>query len=250
MGIIVKSPQEIAIMRQAGRILASILKTLTQEIKPGMKTRELDEISLQEMKKFGVKSSFKGYRGYPAQICVSVQDELVHGIPGDRVIKEGDIVSLDAGIIYKGFQSDAALTVGLGEISPLARRLMETTQGALEAGIGAARDGARLGDVSAAIQNYAESRSFSVVREYSGHGIGRAMHEDPQIPNFGVAGQGPVLRQGMALALEPMLTAGDWHTRVMENHWTVVTLDGSLCAHFEHTIAIGADRAEILTVLS
>lgn len=247
MGIIIKSPQEINIMRQAGRILATILKTLCLAAKPGMKTRELDELFVEEMKKYGVKASFKGYRGYPAHICVSVQDELVHGIPGDRVLKEGEIVSLDVGIIYQGFQVDAAQTVGLGKISPLAKKLLEATSGALEAGIKATRAGVRLGDVSAAIQGYAEARNFSIVREYSGHGVGRELHEDPQIPNFGVPGQGPMLRRGMTLAIEPMLTAGDWRTRVLENQWTVVTLDGSLCGHFEHTVAVGDEGAEILT---
>lgn len=249
MGIIIKSPQEIDIMRKAGWILAAILQTLCQAAKPGMKTRELDDIFVEEIKKHGVKSSFKGYRGYPANICVSIQDELVHGIPGDKVLKEGEIVSLDVGIIYKGMQVDTAQTIGLGEISPQARRLVETTRGALDVGIEAARAGVRLGNISAAIQEYAESRNFSVVREYSGHGVGRELHEDPQIPNFGVRGQGPVLRKGMTLALEPMLTAGDWRTRVLENQWTVVTMDNSLCAHFEHTIAVGDDRAEVLTAL-
>lgn len=235
-------------MRQAGRILAAILETLSQETKPGMKTRELDEISVEEMKKYGVKSSFKGYRGYPAYICVSVQNELVHGIPGDRVLKEGEIVSLDAGIIYRGFQVDAAVTIGLGEISPMARRLLEATKGSLDAGIEVVRAGIRLGNVSAAIQEHAESRKFAIVREYSGHGVGRELHEEPQIPNFGVPGQGPMLRRGMTLALEPMLTAGDWRTRVLDNQWTVVTQDSSLCAHFEHTVAIGDEGAEVLTV--
>lgn len=249
MGIILKSPQEIAIMRRGGEILAAILRRLAQEVRPGIKTRELDDICVEEMKKYGVRSPFKGYHGYPANICVSLQDELVHGIPGDRVIKEGEIVSLDAGVVYQGFMVDAAVTVRAGKIGSDTRLLVETTKGALDAGIGVARAGARLGDVSAAIQAYAESRGFSVIREYSGHGIGRDLHEDPQVPNFGVVGRGPVLRPGMALALEPMLAAGDWLTRVQDNRWTVVTRDGSLCAHFEHTIAIGDKETEVLTAL-
>ncbi|MBI4289240.1 MAG: type I methionyl aminopeptidase [Chloroflexi bacterium] len=249
MGIIIKSPEEIGIMRQGGRILASILKRLSEEVRPGVRTRELDEIGVQEMKKYDVKSPFKGYRGYPANICVSIQDELVHGIPGERVINKGEVVTLDAGVIYRGFMVDAAVTVAAGEITAEARSLVEATREALEAGIKAARSGARLGDVSSAIQVYAESRGLGVVREYSGHGVGRELHEDPQIPNFGVAGRGPVLRRGMTLALEPMLTAGDWRTRVLDNMWTVVTQDGSLCAHFEHTIAIGDNEAEVLTSL-
>lgn len=248
MSIIVKSDREIALMRQAGRIVATILEILTKQLRPGMKTQELDTIATKELKRLGGKSSFKGYRGYPAHICVSVNDEIVHGIPGERVLGDGDVVSLDFGAIFKGFQADAAVTIGVGNISPRARELIEATRGALDAGISAARSGARLGDISAAIQNHAESRGFSVVREYTGHGIGRIMHEDPQVHNFGTPGTGPLLSKGMTLALEPMVTGGDWHTRVADDHWTVLTADGSLAAHFEHTIAITEDKAEILTV--
>jgi methionyl aminopeptidase len=177
-----------------------------------------------------------------------VNDEVVHGIPGERVLHEGDIVSLDFGAIYRGFHGDAAVTVGVGKISAEAKELMEITEGALKAGIATARAGARLGDVSAAIQAYAERRGYAVVREYTGHGIGHEMHEEPQIPNFGVSGMGPVLKKGMAIALEPMLNAGDWHTRVDADQWTVRTADGSLSAHFEHTIAIADGAAEVLTV--
>jgi methionyl aminopeptidase len=197
--------------------------------------------------RLGAEPSFKGYRGFPANLCVSVNDEIVHGIPGERVLRKGDIVSLDFGASFKGFQGDAAVTVGVGEISPQASRLVETTENVLKAGIAAARSGARLGDISAAIQGYAESRGYSVVREYTGHGIGREMHEEPQIPNFGIAGTGPVLKKGMTLALEPMVNAGDWHTRVGDDQWTVSTADGSLSAHFEHTVAITDGEAEILT---
>ena len=214
-----------------------------------MKTKELDIIAERELKRLGGQSSFKGYRGFPANTCVSVNDEIVHGIPGERVLEEGDVVSLDLGAVFKGFQGDAALTVGAGEVSPQAKRLMETTEGALKAGIAAARPGARLGDISATIQHYAESRGYSVVREYTGHGIGREMHEEPQIPNFGVPGSGPVLKKGMALALEPMVNIGDWHTRVDDDHWTVRTAEGSISAHFEHTIAITDGEAEVLTVV-
>ena len=214
-----------------------------------MKTKELDIIAARELERLGAKPSFKGYHGYPASICVSVNDEIVHGIPGERVLKEGDIVSLDVGAVYDGFQGDAAVTIGVGEISPAAKRLMEATQGALEAGIAAARSGARLGDISAAIQGYAESRGYQVIREYTGHGIGREMHEEPQIANFGVPDTGPVLRRGMALALEPMLCTGDWHTRVAGDHWTVLTANGSLAAHFEHTVAVTDGEPEVLTAL-
>ncbi len=247
MTIIIKTEEEIAAMRQAGRIVAMILKTIVEEIKPGMATKKLDDIAARELKRHGAKSSFKGYRGFPANLCVSVNDEIVHGIPGKRVLHEGDIVSLDFGAIYHGFQGDAALTVGVGRISKKAEALIETTNGALKAGIGAARAGGRLGDISHAIQNYAETRGYSVVREYTGHGIGRDMHEEPQIPNFGPPESGPVLKKGMTLALEPMVNTGDWRTRVGDDQWTVMTADGSLSAHFEHTIAITDGEPEVLT---
>lgn len=249
MGITIKSEPEIAAMRQAGRIVAAVLEVLKSRVKPGMKTEELDVIADREVTKLGAKSSFKGYRGYPANLCVSVNDEIVHGIPGDRILREGDIVSLDFGAIFLGFQGDAAITVGVGNISPEARSLIATTDGALKAGIAAVRDGARLGDVSATIQHYAESRGYSVVREYTGHGIGREMHEEPQVPNFGLPGTGPVLKKGMTLAIEPMVNIGDWQTKVGDNRWTVSTSDGSLSAHFEHTIAITDGEAEVLTAL-
>ncbi len=249
MSIIIKSEQEIAIMRQAGRIVAAVLEALKLQVKPGIKTEELDVIAAQELERLGAKPSFKGYQGFPANLCVSVNDEIVHGIPGKRVVQDGDIVSLDFGAIFNGFQGDAAITVGVGKISPAAKQLMETTEGALKAGIAAARAGVRLGDVSAAIQHYAESRGYSVVREYTGHGIGREMHEEPQIPNFGIPGQGPMLKKGMALALEPMVNIGDWRTRLDDNHWTVLTSDGSLSAHFENTIAITDGGPEVLTAL-
>ena len=249
MSIIIKSDREIAIMRQAGRIVATVLELLKWQLRPGMKTKELDVIVARELKKLGAKPSFKGYRGFPANLCVSVNDEIVHGIPGERILCEGDIVSLDLGDIFKGFQGDAALTVGVGKVGPQAKELMETTEGALKAGIAAAYPEARLGDISVAIQNYAESRGYSVVREYTGHGIGREMHEEPQIPNFGLPGTGPVLKRGMTLAIEPMVNIGDWHTRLRDDHWTVLTADGSLSAHFEHTIAITDDGPEVLTIV-
>lgn len=247
MSIIIKTDEEIAIMRKAGGIVAEILKILADSVRPGMETQELDIIAERETKKRGAIPSFKGYRGYPASLCVSVNDEIVHGIPGKRLIKEGDIVSLDFGAIYDGFQGDAAVTVGVGKISATALRLIEATEGALWAGIGAARARGTLGDISAAIQAHAETRGFSVVREYTGHAIGREMHEDPLVPNFGVPGTGPVLKRGMTLALEPMLNVGDWRTRRADDNWTVLTADGSLSAHFEHTIAITDSEAEVLT---
>jgi len=247
--IIIKSDQEIAAMRQAGKIVATVLEILKSQVKAGMKTKELDIIAARELKRLDAKPSFKGYRGFPANLCVSVNDEIVHGIPGERVLDEGDLVSIDLGAIFMGFQGDAALTVGVGKISSQARQLIETTEGALRVGIATAYPRARLGDISASIQNYAESRGYSVVREYTGHGIGREMHEEPQIPNFGLPGSGPLLKKGMTLALEPMVCAGDWRTQVSSNHWTVVTADGNLSAHFEHTIAITDAEPEVLTTV-
>ncbi|MFH1651381.1 MAG: type I methionyl aminopeptidase [Chloroflexota bacterium] len=247
MGIIIKSPEEIAAMRRAGQIVARVLDTMVKKLRPGMKTRELDTIAEQEVRKLDAVPSFKGYHGFPASICASINDEIVHGIPGDRVIEEGDIISLDFGAIYQGFHGDAAVTVAVGKTSAPAVKLVAAARGALQAGIAAARPGTGLGDVSVAIQRYAESRGFSVVREYTGHGIGREMHEEPQVPNFGTPGTGPVLAKGMTLALEPMLNAGDWHTRVEADRWTVRTADGSLSAHFEHTIAITDEEPEVLT---
>jgi methionyl aminopeptidase len=256
MGIEIKSEKEIAVMRQAGIIVAEVLKIMAKQIQPGMKTKELDLIARKELKRLGAESSFKGYHGYPATVCVSINDEIVHGIPGDRVLKNGDIASLDFGVIYQGFQGDSAITVPVGTASPEAMRLIDTTRECLEKGIGAAKAGARLGDIATAIESHAKANGYEVVREYTGHGIGRKMHEDPQIPNsteppFGLkAGQGSVLKNGMTLALEPMLSTGGWRTRVAEDNWTVLTADGSLSAHFEHTIAIESDKPEVLTTVA
>jgi methionyl aminopeptidase len=249
MGISIKSEKEITLMRQAGKIVASVLAILVREVRPGLKTTELDIIAEQEIRRLGGKPSFKGYRGYPANLCVSVNDEIVHGIPGDRELKSGDIVSLDLGAIYQGYQGDAARTVGVGMLSIQAAALMQATEEALKAGIARARDLNRLGDISAAVQQYAESKGFSVVREYTGHGIGKQMHEEPLIPNFGVPGTGLVLKKGMTMAIEPMLNAGTWQTRLDGNQWTVRTADGSLSAHFENTVLITDGDPEILTAV-
>jgi methionyl aminopeptidase len=247
MAIIVKSAGEIAAMRRAGMVVASILEILSKEIRSGMTTGQLDDIAVRELIRYGAASSFKGYSGFPATLCVSINEEIVHGIPGERVIQEGDIVSLDFGAIVDGFHGDAALTIGMGSISPQAKQLLQITKSCLEVGISVARAGAHLSDISAAIQHYAESGGFSVVREYTGHGIGRAMHEEPQIPNFGLPALGPVLQKGMTLAIEPMVNIGGWQTKVKDDSWTVVTADGSLSAHFEKTIAITDGEAEVLT---
>ncbi len=235
-------------MREAGRIVAAILAKLTEEIKPGIKTRQLELVTAREIEKRKVKSSFKGYRGFPAQLCISVNDEVVHGIPGERILQEGDIVSFDVGVTYQGFQADAAVTTGVGKIDSQAEKLIMVTEGALKSGIAAARPGIHLGDISATVQYYVESKGFSVVREYTGHGIGRQLHEEPQIPNFGFFGEGPLLEKGMTFAIEPMVTAGGWRTKLGDNKWTVGTTDGSLAAHFEHTIAITNTGAEVLTL--
>lgn len=243
--VIIKSTEEIVIMRKCGKILAAILDTLRAEVRLGIKTGQLDIIMAEESEKSGVIPSFKNYRGFPANLCVSVNDEIVHGIPGERILQEGDIVSLDAGVKLNGFHTDAAITIGVGRISKEAEELIAVTEGSLKSGIAQAISGAWVEDISSAIQHYVESKGFSVVREYTGHGVGRDLHEEPQIPNF-VVGKGPLLRKGMTLAIEPMVNAGDWHTKLAANQWTVLTADGSLSAHFEHTIGVTDNGAEIL----
>ena len=248
MPIIIKSEEEIALIREAGRAVGQVLQILVREAKPGVKGKQLDKIVRKEFAARGVKPTFLHYQGYPASVCISVNDEVVHGIPDERELREGDIVSIDLGATYKGFVGDAAITVGIGRISDEAASLIRTTESALHEGIAAARAGVPLGAVSHAIQAEVEREGFVVVREYVGHGVGRNMHEDPQIPNFGPSGRGPILRKGMVLALEPMVNAGDWRTRRHDDGWTVSTLDGRLSAHFEHTIAITDGDAEIMTL--
>ncbi len=250
MPIIIKSDEEIAIMRQAGRIVAEVLEILVGEIRPGRIVKDFDTIVSEEFRRRGVIPTFLGYLGYPAHVCVSINDEVVHGIPGERVLQEGDIVSIDLGATYQGFVADSALTVGVGTISAQAQELMDVTYQSLREGIGNVRPGARLGEVSHAIQTYAESQGFAVVREYVGHGVGREMHEEPQVPNFGPSDRGPVMKKGMVLALEPMLNVGTWRTKKHDDQWTVSTLDGSLSAHFEHTVAITDQGPEVLTLRS
>jgi methionyl aminopeptidase len=248
--ITIKSDEEIRIMREAGRIAGQVLQLLAEAARPGMTTGDLDKIVRKEYAKRGAIPTFLGYAQppYPATVCTSINDELVHGIPGRRVIRAGDILSIDLGATYKGFVGDTAVTIGIGEITPEAQRLIDVTREALWRGIRAARPGVRLGAVSSAIGDYIESQGYGIVREYVGHGVGRAMHEEPQVPNYGPPDRGPVLRRGMVLALEPMVTVGDWHTRKHSDGWTVSTLDGSLCAHFEHTIAITDGEAAVLTL--
>lgn len=248
MPIIVKSRDEIAIMREAGRHLAEVLQVLVDALRPGIIELELDEIVRKEFRKRNVIPTFLGYYDYPATVCVSINDEIVHGIPGKREIMDGDIVSLDLGLTHKGFVADSALTVGVGEIGAEKQRLIDTCKEAVWRGIRAATGGARTGDIGFAIQSYVEGEGFAVVREYVGHGVGRQMHEDPQVPNFGNPGTGIQLRPGMVIAIEPMVNVGTWMTTKDPDNWTVRTKDGSLSAHFEHTLAITDGEAEVLTL--
>lgn len=235
-------------MREAGKIVGGTLQLLADWLRPGLVEKELDEVVRREFKKRDVIPTFLGYHGYPATVCVSVNDEIVHGIPGDREIMDGDVVSIDLGCTYKGFVADSALTVGVGNVSPEAQQLIDSTKEAVWLGIRAARGGARVGEIGHAIQTYAEGEGYSVVREYVGHGVGREMHEDPQIPNYGSRESGPVLRPGMVIAIEPMVNIGGWRTKRDSDNWTVRTADGSLSAHFEHTLAITDGEPEVLTL--
>lgn len=242
-----KTPEQIDAMRRAGAIVAEMLARTRAAVRPGVTTGELDRLAAAVLEERGATSSFLGYYGYPATICTSVNDEIVHGIPGRRKLREGDIVGIDAGAIVDGWQADAAITVPVGRVSERARTLIRVTEEALRRGIAAARPGGRLGDVGAAVQAYAEEHGFSVVRNYVGHGIGRAMHEPPQVPNYGTAGVGRQIAVGLCIAIEPMLNVGAAPTRLLDDGWTVVTADGSLSAHFEHTLAVTADGPVVLT---
>jgi methionyl aminopeptidase len=246
--IVLKSPHELDKMRRAGRIVAVTREKVLAEVRPGVTTGGLDRVAEEHVRAQGATPSFKGYRGFPASICSSVNQEVVHGIPGDRALAEGDLLSLDFGAIWEGYHGDSAVTVFVGEPpSAEAEKLVRVTEDALEAGISQIRPGGRLSDIGHAVQQVVEGAGFSVVREYVGHGIGQRMHEDPQIPNYGQPGRGPELRPGMVLAVEPMVNMGGWETRVLGDGWTVVTTDGSLSAHFEHTIACTEDGPEVLT---
>ena len=235
-------------MRRASRVVAEVLAQLKPLVKPGVTTAELDKFAEKRVRELGAVPAFLGYRGYPATLCVSINEEIVHGIPSPkRVVREGDIVSLDMGAVCGGFYGDAAVTVAAGEISGQARRLMAVTSGSLEAALSKVRAGARLGDVSRAVQEYAEGNGMSVVREFTGHGIGRHLHEEPSIPNFGKPGTGPVLKPGMTLAIEPMLCLGRADVIVKNDGWTAVSADGSLAAHYEHTVAVTEDGCDVLS---
>ncbi len=247
----IKSPDELKVMRQAGRINAEIMASVKNLIQPGVSTADLNAAAEDVLKKHGCPSPFKGYSQppYPASICTSVNEELVHGIPSKkRILHEGDILSADCGTVFEGFVADSAFTAGVGEISPEAKHLLEVTEGALYTAIEKMRIGYRTGDISAAIQNYVESRGLHVTREYTSHGVGRQMHEGPMVPNFGIAGTGMPLRPGMTIAIEPMVLIGTHETRVLRDHWTVISADKSLTAHFEHSVAVTEGDPLLLTV--
>jgi methionyl aminopeptidase len=249
--ISLKSASELALMREAGRIVAEVLSRIEETVAPGISTADLEAIAEEIIVgKHGAIPSFKGYRGFPGIVCASLNEEIVHGIPGQRVMHQGDIVSVDVGVIYKGYHGDAAVTVAVGDVDSETQRLLDVTAESLQVGIAAALPGNWSSDISKAIERYVESQGFSVVREYTGHGIGRNMHEDPQVPNFHAPRMGRArLRPGMTVALEPMVNAGGWRTRVLDDDWTVVTADGERSAHFEHTVAITQNGPTILTRL-
>lgn len=237
-------------MRRAGEITARILQELTEAVEPGVTTLDLDKLAEARCVELGAKPAFKGYHGYPGSLCVSVNEQVVHGIPSTKkVLRQGDIVGLDFGVIVDGYYGDSARTVAVGSVVPEAQRLLEVTREGLHRGIQEAHVGNRLFDISHAIQNYVESHGFSVVREFVGHGIGRSLHEEPQVPNYGPKGKGVSLKEGMVLAIEPMINLGGHAVRIESDGWTAVTVDGSLSAHFEHTVAITKDGPEILTLL-
>lgn len=244
----IKSAREIEIMRRSGKITAATLERLMAAVKPGMTTGELDRIADESIRSMGGVPTFIGYHGYPSAICASVNDEVVHGMPGDRVLLDGDLLSIDIGTTLEGYVSDSAVTVAIGSVGEPAKRLMRVTQECLMLGIAQMQAGNRLGDIGHAVQQHAESNGFGVVRALVGHGVGRKMHEDPQVPNYGNPGEGTILRKGLVLAIEPMITEGTWEVETLEDGWTVVTEDGKLAAHFEHTIAITDHGPKILTL--
>jgi len=248
--VILKLPEEIEKARASNRIVAEVLSKLRERVRPGVRTRDLDKFAEEIAGKKGAKPAFKGYNGFPYALCVSVNEVVVHGMPSERILEEGDIVGLDFGVYYQGFFGDATITLPVGKVTEKASRLMQITEQSLYAGIAQAKDGNRLGDISAAVQNMVEDAGYSIVRDFVGHGIGKNLHEDPQIPNFGEKGRGIELRRGMILAIEPMVNEGKYKVHVLPDGWTVVTKDGSLSAHFEHSVAITDNGPEILSKLN
>ena len=249
MAIVIKTPQEIEKMRLSGRILRQVHQAVEAAVKPGATTMDLERVAEAKIKELGGKPAFKGYNDYPACLCTSVNHEVIHGIPSDKkVLQEGDVVSVDCGVILDGYYSDAAMTYAVGSISPATRKLLDVTQASLEQAIQAAQVGATVGDIGAAVQELCEAEGFGVVRDFVGHGIGKSMHEDPQVPNYGKPGKGTKLKVGMVLAIEPMINAGTADVKVLKDGWTAVTVDGSMSAHFEHTVAITKDGPKVLTL--
>jgi methionyl aminopeptidase len=246
--VTLKSAREIETMRRSGKITSKVLTDLMQAVRPGISTRDLDEMAERGIRELGGIPTFKGYHGFPASICASVNEQVVHGIPGDYVLREGDLLSIDIGTTFEGYVSDSAVTVPVGNIAQNARRLLEVTQECLMVGIAQMKRGNHVGDIGAAVQQHAESHGYGVVRELVGHGVGRAMHEEPQVPNYGKPGTGMELRPGLVLAVEPMITEGKYQVEVLKDGWTIVTADGKLAAHFEHTIAVTDDGPKILTL--
>jgi methionyl aminopeptidase len=247
--IICKSPAEIEKLRRAGQLVRELLEELRGKIQPGVSTLDLERFVERRLAQLGAQAAFKGYRGYPCCLCTSVNDEIIHGIPSDRRLQAGDIVSLDMGVILDGYYGDSAITVPVVEVSEPIQRLLRVTEESLELAIEKARLGNRLGDISVTVQQHVEKNGYNVVREFVGHGIGRALHEEPQIPNYGQAGHGPALKEGMVLAIEPMVNAGGPASRVLDDNWTAVTADGTLSAHFEHMVAITRNGPDVLTRL-
>ena len=246
-GITIKSENEISLMSQAGKIVAMTQIILSNAIRVGISTLELDRIAEKEIRKNGAIPSFKGYMGFPSSICTSINNEIVHGIPSKRKIENGDIVSIDVGAIYNGYHSDSAFTIGIGDISDNAKKLISDTKNALQIGINAAKHSSRVGDIGFSIQKHGDKLNYGIVKQYVGHGIGRSLHEEPQIPNYGDHGKGVELKSGMAIAIEPMFNLGSWETKVLDDEWTVVTSDGSISAHFEDTIVITEQGSKILS---
>ena len=247
--MIIYCEEEVRAIRRSNQIVAKILEELGSMIRPGVRTRELDEHAEARTREMGAIPAFKGYRDFPSSLCTSINEEIVHGIPSSRALREGDIISLDFGVLYEGYYGDAAVTFPVGEVTSRAKKLIQAAKGAFHKGLDQAKPGNRLSDISHAIQSYVEAQGFSVIRSFVGHGIGLSLHEEPQIPNFGLPGKGPKIKPGMVFALEPMIALGDWNVEILEDNWTAITRDKSLSAHYEHTVAITEEGPEILSEL-
>jgi methionyl aminopeptidase len=245
--IIYKTDEEIRAIRESSQIVARILSELRPMVKPGVKTHDLDAYAERRAREFDAKPAFKGYRGYPASLCISINAEIIHGIPSQRILHDGDIISLDFGVLHNGFYGDAARTYAVGNIAPSAAKLIQAAERALDKGLAQMVEANRISDISAAVQEYVEAQGFSVIRSFVGHGIGHSLHEEPQVPNFGFPGRGPKIKRGLVLALEPMIAAGDWEVEILADGWTAVTKDRSLAAHFEQTVALTDRGAEVLS---